>query len=91
MVFRILFSIILLLSVLFFPFYLSVILALLGMAYFPFFIEAIFLLLLSDLLYGAREARFFDITFISFSLSVIFFLIIEFLKKKIRFYPTEIK
>lgn len=85
MLYRILAAIILLLSVLFLPFWVSVILALAGMAYFPFFLEAVILFLLSDLLYGASEAKFFNITFVSFILALVCFIILELFKKKLRF------
>ncbi|MCX6752182.1 MAG: hypothetical protein NTZ87_01635 [Candidatus Nomurabacteria bacterium] len=85
MLLRILASVILLFSVLFAPFWVTVILALICMAYFPFFLEAVFLLLLSDLLYGAPEMRLFNTTYVSFILTLIFFIIFELLKKKIRY------
>jgi hypothetical protein len=66
------------------PFWLSVILALGGMIYFSFFWESVVLFFLSDLLYGAREARFFNIFFISLIVSFLALIIIELLKKKIR-------
>lgn len=84
MAFRVGFSIILLLSVLFLPFWVSVVLALAGMLAFPFFLEAVFLLFLSDLLYGAKEARFFSAVFISLITAVLFFIAVEFFKKKTR-------
>ena len=81
---RILASLILLLSILFLPFYISVILALGGIIYFAFFWEAFVLFLISDLLYGANEARFFHIKFVS-ALIVIFLIILaEFLRKKLK-------
>jgi len=85
MILRILASIILLLSVLFMPFWVSAILALAGMAYFPFFLEAVFLFFLSDLLYGVPEPRLFNIVFVSFILALTCFIIIELLKNKLRF------
>lgn len=87
MVFRILSSIALLFSVLFMPFWLSVILVLAGMIYFPFFLEAVILFFLSDLLYGAREAKYFQMVFVSLTISILALTIIEFLKKKLKFYP----
>jgi ABC-type uncharacterized transport system permease subunit len=86
MILRILASITLLFSILFLPFYFSVILAILGMAYFPLFLEAIFLFLLSDLLYGARESRLWHMTFISLFISIFILIIIEFLKRKMKFH-----
>ncbi len=84
MVLRILASFVLLLSVLYMPFWLSVILVLAGMTYFSFFWEGVILFFLSDLLYGTSEIRFFNIFFISTIISFLFLVIIELLKKKIR-------
>lgn len=84
MILRILASVILLLSILFMPLWVSVILALLGMVYFSFFIEAVLLFLLSDLLYGAPEPKLFNIIFASSVLAFIYFVILELLKNKLR-------
>jgi len=86
MALRILAGVILLFSILFMPFWISVILAFAGMVYFPFFLEAVFLFLLSDLLYGVKEARFFDIIFISFIISTTLLVALEILKKRLKFY-----
>jgi len=82
---RILASFVLLLSMLFMPFWVSVILALIGMVYFSFFWESVALFFLSDLLYGAEEARFFGLVFVSLVSSFVVLISIEFLKKKLRF------
>ncbi|MFA6585708.1 MAG: hypothetical protein WCS86_00925 [Candidatus Paceibacterota bacterium] len=84
MTLRILAVFVLLISILYMPFWVSAILALAGMIYFSLFWESAILFLLSDLLFGVKEARFLDITFISFIVSILILLIIEFLKKKIR-------
>jgi len=84
MLFRILASVILLWSVLFMPFWVSVILALMGMVYFPFFLEAVFLFFLSDLLYGIPEPRFFNTVFVSFIMALVCFIVLELIKKKLR-------
>ncbi len=84
MLLRVLTGLILLFSILFMPFWLSVIIALGAMAYFPFFWEGVFLFFLSDLLYGAREERFWNVFFVSFFVSFIVLIIIESVKKKIR-------
>ena len=84
MIVRILASLVLLISVLFWPFWISIILALAGMIYFSFFWESVVLFLLSDLLFGASEAKFFNILFISTIISLIVLIVIELLKKKIR-------
>jgi len=85
MLLRILVFIVLCWSVLFMPLWVSIILALAGMLYFKFFLETVFLFLLSDLLYGAPELKFFNITFVSFIMALTFFTILELLKKKLRF------
>jgi len=85
---RIIFSFFLLISILFWPFWLSVLLALGGMAYFKTYWEAAALLLLSDLLFGASEARFGYFVFVSLSLAVLCLMFIEALKKKMRLSPT---
>ncbi|OGI60840.1 hypothetical protein A2814_03450 [Candidatus Nomurabacteria bacterium RIFCSPHIGHO2_01_FULL_38_19] len=87
MTLRILASVILLISVLFFPFWLSVILALAATVYFSYFLEAVALFLLSDLLYGVKETKFFDTVFVSFIVASILLVIIELVKKKLKFYP----
>jgi hypothetical protein len=85
MVLRILASTLLLFTILFMPFWVSFILALGAMMYFSFFIEAIPILLLSDLLYGVKEVKLFNITFIAFIIAIVFLLIVEISKKKLRF------
>lgn len=84
MLIRILTSIILIFSVLFLPFWLSVILVFAGMAYFSFFWEGVVALLISDLLYGVREVKFFGVIFVSLIVGVIMLAVIEILKKKTR-------
>ena len=66
------------------PWWVSAILAFLGMIYFSFFVEAIILFLLSDLLYAVPEPRFFNITFFSFAVALICFVLLQLLKKKLR-------
>ncbi len=84
MIKRILASFLLLLSILFMPFWVSVILALGSMIYFNIFWEAIVLFLLSDLLFGVREAKFHNMIFISLIVTTIILIIIEVVKKKTR-------
>jgi len=73
------------------PFWVSIILALFGIIYFRYYWESTILLFISDLLYGIKEDRFWDIYIISFFISFIVLLIAEMLKKKIRFSKQEIK
>lgn len=82
MVFRIFSSIILLLSVLFMPFWLSAILALAGMAYFTSFYEVVFIFLLSDLLFSLKIGPFPGVSFLIALASCI---LIKLFKKKLRF------
>ncbi len=89
MITRISFAFLLLFSILFLPFYISAILAILGMFYFSMFVESVILLFISDLLYGVKEVKLFNIYFISFLLSLFFLLFIEGLKKKLKFYEKK--
>ncbi len=84
MAFRILSGVLLLISVLFWPFWVSVILGLAAIAYFPFFLEAVFLFLLSDLLFWAPEEKFLGMVGVSFVGALAAFIILEIFKKKLR-------
>ena len=86
MILRILAVVVLLFSILFMPFWVSVILALAGMIYFAVFWEAVILFLLSDLLYGVKETKFSGTIFVSFIIAAILLIIIEIVKKKLKFY-----
>lgn len=86
MVFRILSYFLLILSVLFMPFWVSVLLAFVCMVYFNIFFEAVLIFFLSDLLYGTREPGFFNIVFVSSVISLVALFIIELTKKKLKFY-----
>jgi hypothetical protein len=83
---RLLFSAILLFSVLFLPFYITGLIALGGILVFPMYIEAVVMLLISDLLFGTLEPRFFGVLFVSSGLGLVALLVLESLKKKIKFY-----
>jgi hypothetical protein len=83
---RICFSCLLLVSVLFLPFWLSVILALFGMFYFSNYWEAVVLFFASDLLFEVKEARFFNLTLVSSFASLLVLLLVGYLKKKLKFY-----
>lgn len=79
-------SILLLFSVLFLPIWISALLAILLIFYFDIYWEAVVIFLLSDLLYGAPETLFFDFPFFTFVFSVVFLVLLEFVKKKLKFY-----
>jgi hypothetical protein len=85
MLLRISAIIVLLLSVLFMPFWLSVILGLAGMIYFNKFFEAPVLFMLSDSLYGIKEAKFSGMVFVSFFVCLIILVVMEILKKNSNF------
>lgn len=85
MIYRVLSSLILLFSILFMPIWVSVILGMIGMIFFPLFLEAIFLFFLSDLLFGVSEASLLNVTFVSLIFALAVFLVIELLKRKLRF------
>ena len=84
MILRIFASLIILLSILYMPFWLSIVLALIAMIYFSFFWESVVLFFISDLLYGVGETKFFGIFFVSSIISFLVFILIEIIKKKIR-------
>jgi len=88
MVFRILSILLLTFSVLFMPFWLSVLLGLSIAAYFPFFLEGIVIFFLSDLLYGVPEVKFYGVTYASLVGAVLILIGIEFLKKRLKYYPN---
>jgi hypothetical protein len=41
------------------------------------------------LLHGVKEARFSNIVFISLIITLVFFIVAEFTKKKLKFYPKD--
>ncbi len=88
MLIRISAVILVLFSVLFMPFWLTILLVLAGMFYFSIFWEAVVLLLLSDFLYGVGEIRFQGVVFVSSIIATIVLLAIEALKKKLKFYRS---
>jgi hypothetical protein len=86
MLLRILTFFVLLFSVLFMPLWVSAILAITSMFYFNVFWEATVLFFISDLLYGVKEAKNSPMIFTSFFVAILFLVILEMLKKKLRFY-----
>lgn len=85
MVLRIFASIILFISVLFMPFWLTVFLVTLGIIYFNYFWEGVAWLLLSNLLYGVSKVGLFDKTLIALFGSVIILMAVEVIKKKLNY------
>jgi len=84
MALRISSSFVLLISLLYMPFWVSVILALVMILYFSFFGESTILFLISDLLFGVKEAMFLNEVFISFVVSIVVLTIVEIVKNKLR-------
>lgn len=84
MALRISIVLILLISILYLPFWLSLIIAISAMAYFSFFWEAVLLFFISDLIYGAQEAKFSYEIYISLLISITSLLMIEIIKNKLR-------
>lgn len=82
---RIFAIIVLLVSILFFPFWVSAILGIALMSYFSYFVEAIFIFLISDLIFGTSEPKFFYFQGVSFLSALIIFILIEIIKNKLRF------
>ncbi|MDP2789272.1 MAG: hypothetical protein Q8O46_04500 [bacterium] len=86
MVLRVFFSFLLLLAVLFMPFWLSGILALIGIAFFRTYWEAVVLLFFSDMLLGTSETKFLNFTLVSSALTLLVLILFQFLKEKLKFY-----
>lgn len=83
---RIVFSLILLISILLMPIWVSVLLALFGMLYFSKYWEAVVLFFISDVIFGAKEIGLLKTTLTSAFISLVALILIELLKKKLKFY-----
>ncbi len=79
----------LLFSIIFLPFWVSALLGVGLMAYFPLFYEAVVLFFLVDLLYGAPEVKFYGIDYATLIFSALALFGIEFLKKRLKYYPEH--
>ncbi len=86
MVARIITSVVLFLSILFMPFWLSAIIALGAILYFHIYAEVVVLLFISDMLYGVGENKLFGTYLASTITGAAVLLGIEILKKKLKFY-----
>lgn len=82
---RVLFSICLLFSLFYLPFWASFVLMLSGVLYFKIYLEAVFLMLLSDMIFGVPEVRYGNIAYISFFAGLLILGVIEIIKKKTKF------
>jgi len=81
---RILADIIIFLSILFLPWWVTIFLVLFGIFFFNHFYEAIIAGILIDLLYGTRAEEFFGIWFLFFIIFSSIYFFGEKLKKNIR-------
>ena len=88
MILRIATSLVILLSVLFMPFWLSIMLVIGAMVYFSFFIEGVILLFLSDLLYGIKGVAWGGSVFLGLIIGVLLLTVLEIAKRKVKFYPS---
>lgn len=84
MTLRIIAFLVLLSSILFMPYWVSIVLALAAIVYFSFYWESAILFLLSDLLFGVKENKFWGVLFVSAVIFLIIMIVAELLKKKIR-------
>jgi len=86
MVKRICFSGLFLLSMMFLPFWFSLLLVFVGVALFPVFWESVIFLLIMDLIYGVKQDKFWGLLYVSSLFGVCFLVLFELLKKKLKFY-----
>ncbi|HPS21614.1 MAG TPA: hypothetical protein PLO44_02300 [Candidatus Paceibacterota bacterium] len=89
MLLRILAFIILLFSILFLPFWISIILGIFATIYFRNYWEVVVLFFISDFLYGVQNTKYAFLTFTSGIFALLFLILVEFLKKKFKFYPRK--
>lgn len=86
---RIIFTVFLLIFLIFLPFWIYLPFAVLGIFYFNFYIEAFIVFLVSDLLYGIKIDKLFNLGFFQSSLVLFIFILGEFIKRNTRFYKKE--
>lgn len=86
---RILAILLLFFSTLFFPFWMTTILGIGAMAYFPKFWEIILIALVVDLLYAVPEVQFYGTVHATTIGTAATLLLVEFLKKKLKYYPEH--
>jgi len=86
---RLLSGLILLLAVLWLPFWFSLLLILISMVYFSFFIEGVIFITLNEVLYGVSEAKFHNEIFVWTGTFLVILFVIEYLKKKLEFHSLS--
>jgi hypothetical protein len=80
---RLIASLILLISIFTVPIYVSLALGLIMMFYFSYFFEALIIFLIADLFYGVAKTQFWDITYVSFLISLLSFVVLEIIKTRL--------
>jgi hypothetical protein len=83
---RVVFDIVLFLSLFIVPWWLSLSVALVGVFFFSRFYEIIIAGVVVDILYGVPQASFFGFQYISSIVTVLFFIGGEYIKKRMIFY-----
>lgn len=86
MLYRVITGIVLFLSIFFVPFWVSLVLAVFAIIYFDYFFEAVFSMLVSDILYGVREEKLWNIVFFSTIVLMLFLILMEVFKRYLKFY-----
>lgn len=86
MVVRVIFSLLLIFSVLFMPYWVAAALAFLGIIYFSMYWEAVLIMLFSDLLFGTPIYKLGGMTFVSFLGAFFVLIVTEVIKRRLKFY-----
>ena len=86
MLFRLIANVILFASLLFLPWWITIVIALIAVFVYNVFYELILWGVVGDLLYGAGVASFYALTSFLSTGALVLFLTAQYLKEKIRFY-----
>ncbi|MFA7285333.1 MAG: hypothetical protein WC011_00590 [Candidatus Paceibacterota bacterium] len=83
MISRIIYSVLVLSTILFWPFWISLFMIFIGMLYFNKYYEGLALIIIFESLYSVPEVKIFDLYFV-YTISFFFvFVLIQYLKKKL--------
>lgn len=85
MYFRVIYSLVYFMSIFFLPFWVSVLIGIASMIFFRKYYEVLIFFFIFDLLYAVKIDIFSDFVFVTFIAGVLLFIIIEFIKDKLRF------
>lgn len=81
---RVVFDLILIVSVFFLPFWITAILLVAGTVLFPWFVELFFFSLLVDLVFGVPELRFFNFQYIVTLFAAVIFIIYQLIRPRLK-------